>query len=435
MRKLFIQFYLLLASCFLLALMLAGLVYKEVAEQSGDRALADLLRTTLTLIQAELNDVPQSEWPQKLASLDHDLGFNISLQRLSSLPIDQPTVKALEEGDIVMLEDDYTLMQKVERSPYVLVAGPMNYLVFLHQLKWFDYGLLAMIGLSLAIPVLLWMRPHWNELMQLEAGAKQLSEGHFNARVDLSANSGLQPLARGFNRMAENVEHLLASKQSLLNAVAHELRTPLARLRYRLALLDLDTQQQQAQAGIERDLDSIGLLVDELLLHARLSRPDLPLAPQTIDPGPWLAQRLDDLGTRYPALTTRLTLRHTALYADSALLARAVDNLLSNAGRYANQEVHILVGADEQQQWIRVEDDGQGIPEADRQRVLEPFVRLDPSRDRAEGGHGLGLAIVQEILRAHQGYVDIGHSPLGGAAITLCWPLQPVTKPNKTQQS
>ncbi|SCK16414.1 two-component system sensor histidine kinase RstB [Vogesella sp. LIG4] len=432
MRKLFIQFYLLLIVSFLLAVVLAGLVYKQVAEKTGDRALADLLKTSLSLIELELRDTPEAQWPQMLHTLERDLGFSVSMQRLEDLPIDSATQSALRDGNIVMLEDDDVFLQRMAKSPYALVAGPMSYLVFLHELKWFDYALLALIGLSLAIPVLLWMRPHWNELTQLERGAKALSEGEFSARVQLPARSGLQPLAQGFNQMASNVERLLESKQTLINAVAHELRTPLARLRYRLALLDVELDDA-TQAGIERDLGNVGALIDELLLHARLSRPDLPLQWQRLEIQGWLQQRQEDLATEYSALRVDIQQTVGAIYGDSVLLTRAMDNLLGNAARYARKKLLVRVYEIDGEQYFSVGDDGPGIPPAERQRVMEPFVRLDPSRDRAEGGHGLGLAIVQQIMLAHHGRVEVGESPLGGALFTLCWPLQQdVTSTNKS---
>lgn len=423
MRKLFIQFYLLLIFSFLVAVSLAGLVYKEVAEKAGDRALADLLQTTLTLIEHTLDGVPQAQWAQELAKLDDELDFSVSLQPLATLPLDAASRQALLQGDIVMLEDELVYLQRVKQSPFVLVAGPMSYLVFLHELKWLDYALLAMIGLSLAIPVLVWMRPHWNELMQLEQAAKQLRQGQFQARVALAPASGLQPLASGFNLMADSVQRLLESKQTLINAVAHELRTPLARLRYRLALLDI-AADSPVQQGIERDLDSIGALIDELLLHARLGRPDLPLQPQTLAADDWLQQRLDDLAGHYPGLRLRRYVYHPTLCGDNLLLARAVDNLLHNAARYGNGDIELTFACENGLQQLSVADNGPGIAEADRNRVLEPFVRLDPSRQAGQGGYGLGLAIVKQVMLAHHGEVRIDSSVLGGARFTLSWPQQ-----------
>ena len=423
MRKLFIQFYLLLIFSFLVAVSLAGLVYKTVAEKAGDRALADLLQTTLTLIEHTLDDTPEAQWPAELAKLDHELDFNVALKPLQSLPLDKAAMQSLKDGDIVMLESELLYLQRIKDSQYALVAGPMNYLVFMHELKWLDYALLTMIGLSLAIPVLVWMRPHWNELVQLENAAKQLSQGQFEARVSLSTTSGLQPLATGFNHMAQSVERLLESKQTLINAVAHELRTPLARLRYRMALLDADAANP-VHEGIERDLSSIGSLIDELLLHARLGRPDLPMQPVSLPAEPWLRQRLDDLTSHHPQLQARLFNYHDSVYGDDTLLARALDNLLINAARYGQGEIALSFGVVNGEQQLSVADNGKGIAEADRSRVLEPFVRLDPSRDKGQGGYGLGLAIVQQIMLAHHGRVEIDHSPLGGACFRLCWPLK-----------
>jgi two-component system sensor histidine kinase RstB len=421
MRKLFIQFYLLLVFSFLVAVSLAGLVYKTVAEKAGDRALADLLQTTLTLIEHTLDDTPEAQWPAELAKLDHELDFNVALKPLQSLPLDKKAMQSLADGDIVMLESELLYLQRIKDSQYALVAGPMNYLVFMHELKWLDYALLTMIGLSLAIPVLVWMRPHWNELVQLENAAKQLSQGQFEARVSLSTTSGLQPLATGFNHMAQSVERLLESKQTLINAVAHELRTPLARLRYRMALLDADAASTVSE-GIERDLSSIGSLIDELLLHARLGRPDLPMQPALLPAEAWLRQRLDDLTSHHPQLQVRLFNYHDTLYGDDTLLARALDNLLINAARYGQGEIALSFGIVNGEQQLSVADNGKGIAETDRSRVMEPFVRLDPSREKGQGGYGLGLAIVQQIMLAHHGRVEIDHSPLGGACFRLCWP-------------
>jgi len=423
MRKLFIQFYLLLIFSFLVAVSLAGLVYKEVAEKAGDRALADLLQTTLTLIEHTLDGVPQAQWQQELAKLDRDLDFSIALQTVDKLPLDGASRQALLRGDIVMLEDELVYLQRVKQSQFVLVAGPMNYLVFLHELKWLDYALLAMIGLSLAIPVLVWMRPHWNELMQLEQAAKQLRQGQFQARVALAPGSGLQPLASGFNLMADSVQRLLESKQTLINAVAHELRTPLARLRYRLALLDIEPDSA-TQQGIERDLDSVGILIDELLLHARLGRPDLPMHPQTLAADTWIVQRLDDLRGHYPALRLRSYIYHDVLCGDDKLLTRAVDNLLHNAARYGEGDIEVTYACEHGMQQLSVADNGRGIDEADRKRVLEPFVRLDAGRASSQSGYGLGLAIVKQVMLAHQGQVMIDESALGGARFTLSWPQQ-----------
>ncbi|OWY39047.1 two-component system sensor histidine kinase RstB [Xenophilus sp. AP218F] len=422
MRRLFIQFYLLLMACFLVAVIMVGVVYKQAVDDVGERYLADLLRTTLNLIEADLRGVPEDRWSETLANADYGFNFRVKVEKMSSYILDEDSKEALDRGEIVMLEDKYLFLQKLQDSNYLLVAGPLRYLFFLHRLKWFDYALLGMLGLSLAIPVFLWMRPHWRDLVALEKTAGKLAGGDFSARVDLPPHSGVRQLGVAFNHMADNIAALLNSKRALTNAVAHELRTPLARLRYRLALLEGDEETPERQA-IERDLTAIDKLVEELLFHAKLDRPEAPLNPVSFDAIPWMRDRIagqaalaQEIHWREPdASSLQIT-------ADEHLITRALDNLLSNARRHAQSQVQAGVALEEQHYVITVDDDGPGIPESDRERVFDPFVRLDESRGRKTGGHGLGLAIVAGIARAHRGQVKIETSPLGGARFVLRWP-------------
>ncbi|MBV8047364.1 MAG: two-component system sensor histidine kinase RstB [Paludibacterium sp.] len=436
MRKLFIQFYLLLIGCFLVAVILVGVVYKQAVDKVGERYLSDLLRTTLSLIETELRGVPQELWQEKLSQDDHRFTFHVKLERESAYDLDDASRAALARGEIVMLENNYLFLQKIENSDYVLVAGPLRYLFFLHQLKWFDYALLALIGLSLAFPVLLWMRPHWRDLMTLEQTATRLAHGHFSARARLPESSGVRRVGQAFNRMADSIAELLASKKALTNAVAHELRTPLARLRYRLELLDdADAPAHQAMA---RDLDEIDRLIEELLLHAKLDRPEAPLTPSTFDAASWLDDRIAGQMSLAPTLSWMrqpLEPGSAVITADHHLLTRVLDNLLSNARRYTNTLVRVSLRLEKGQHVLIVDDDGPGIPQEDRERVFSPFVRLDSSRHRSTGGHGLGLAIVERIARAHRGQVRIDTSPEGGARFIFTWPegllLHSVTRGNK----
>lgn len=437
MRKLFIQFYLLLIGCFLVAVILVGVVYKQAVDKVGERYLSDLLRTTLSLIETELRGVPQELWLEKLSQDDHRFTFHVRLERESAYDLDDASREALARGEIVMLENNYLFLQKIENSDYVLVAGPLRYLFFLHQLKWFDYALLALIGLSLAIPVLFWMRPHWRDLMTLEQTAIKLAHGHFSARARLPESSGVRRVGQAFNRMADSIAELLASKKSLTNAVAHELRTPLARLRYRLELLDLP-DDSPARAAMSRDLDEIDKLIEELLLHAKLDRPEAPLAPATFDAASWLDDRIAGQSSLAPQLKwvrQPLDPGAEAITADRHLITRVLDNLLSNARRYTNTLVRVTLKQEKGMHVLIVDDDGPGIPPEDRERVFSPFVRLDISRDRSTGGHGLGLAIVERIARAHRGQVRVEASPEGGARFLFIWPegllLHSVTRGNK----
>lgn len=432
MRRLFIQFYLLLIVCFMVAAVAVGVVYKRAINDMGDRYLSDLLRITLTMIENDLKGVPPELWGETLSKIDYGVAFKVRVERASDYPLDEEAEQALKRDQIVMLSDSYLFLQRMPDSDYLLVAGPLRYLFFLHQLQWLDYLLLGLIGLSLAIPVLLWMRPHWRSLLALERTAGALEHGQFGERVELSPRSSVYRLGQAFNRMAGGIEALIASKKRLIDAVAHELRTPLARLRYRMAMLD-GAASAPVLAGMERDIDAIDSQIEELLLHSRLDRPEVPLHPESFAVEPWLAERLADARALAPELDWQLApLTLPLAWGDRALLSRALDNLLGNARRYASHTVRVTLSEAEAHYRLSVDDDGCGIPEPERARVLEPFVRLDVSRGRDTGGYGLGLAIVSAVARAHRGTVEVQPSPLGGARIVLCWPqhVHPVTQGN-----
>ncbi|MGO3911639.1 ATP-binding protein, partial [Huaxiibacter chinensis] len=108
---------------------------------------------------------------------------------------------------------------------------------------------------------------------------------------------------------------------------------------------------------------------------------------------------------------------------DMRLMERVLDNLINNALRYSEKTLRVSLAAEESQARLTVEDDGSGIAADERDKIFEPFVRLDPSRDRATGGCGLGLAIVHSIAQAMGGQVSCETSDLGGAKFTFCWPI------------
>ncbi|ELQ6159674.1 two-component system sensor histidine kinase RstB [Cronobacter dublinensis] len=425
MKKLFIQFYLLLFVCFLVMTMLVGLVYKFTAERAGRQSLDDLMKSSLYLMRSELREIPPHEWNKTIKELDLNLSFKLRIQPLSQFHLDDINSRRLREGDIVALDDEYTFIQRIPRSHYVLAVGPVPYLYFLHQMRLLDIALIALIAISLALPVFIWMRPHWQEMLRLEAAAQRLGEGHLDERIHFDKASSFSRLGVAFNQMANNINALIASKKQLIDGIAHELRTPLVRLRYRLEMSDnLSATESQA---LNRDIGQLEALIQELLTYERLDRPQTelhlthPVLPR------WLHEYVDDARSLHPERELMLSRVDEGDYGalDMRLMERVLDNLVNNGLRYSEQRLRIGLSLQGAQATLEVEDDGPGIPEEERSRVFEPFVRLDPSRDRATGGCGLGLAIVQSIATAMSGQVSVAQSTLGGAHFRFSWPVVP----------
>ncbi|EOL9071003.1 two-component system sensor histidine kinase RstB [Cronobacter turicensis] len=423
MKKLFIQFYLLLFVCFLVMTMLVGLVYKFTAERAGRQSLDDLMKSSLYLMRSELREIPPHEWNKTIKELDLNLSFKLRIQPMNQFHLDDINNRRLREGEIVALDEEYTFIQRIPRSHYVLAVGPVPYLYFLHQMRLLDIALIALIAISLALPVFIWIRPHWQEMLRLESAAQRLGEGHLDERIHFDKASSFSRLGVAFNQMANNINALIVSKKQLIDGIAHELRTPLVRLRYRLEMSDnLSASESQA---LNRDIGQLEALIEELLTYARLDRPQTELHLTHPALPRWLHDYVDDVRLLHPERELIVTRVDEGDYGalDMRLMERVLDNLVNNALRYSEQRLRIGLSLDGAQATLEVEDDGTGIPEDERSRVFEPFVRLDPSRDRATGGCGLGLAIVHSIATAMSGEVSVTQSDLGGAHFRFRWPV------------
>jgi two-component system sensor histidine kinase RstB len=219
---------------------------------------------------------------------------------------------------------------------------------------------------------------------------------------------------------------LLTLQRDLLHGVAHEFRSPMARIQFALEMLeDADEEEQyELRNGIHQALNDLDKLVQELLYYARLkdSQSEVIMAPVILNT--LLASCIDQVSEFYPQ--TRFYLHadpdNTPVLADERLMKRMIVNLLRNAGRFADSQCKISFQHSDQNTRIKVEDDGTGIPPGKTQRIFEPFTRLDPSRSRDSGGCGLGLAIVASIVSKHQWSIAISDSNLGGACFEISIP-------------
>jgi signal transduction histidine kinase len=262
------------------------------------------------------------------------------------------------------------------------------------------------------------------EAMRAEVDA--ISAAALHRRVpDPPAGDEIGRLARTMNRMLGRLEQAQARQRRLVADAAHELRSPVASIRQHaevaLAHPDRTTTSGLAATVLAEDL-RLQRLAEDLLLLTRADEHSLALRRRPVD--------LDDLvfdEARRLREATRLRVDTTAVSAgrvdgDAAGLRRVLRNLGDNAARHAAGHLALSVAEGDGQVVLAVDDDGPGIPDADRERVFERFVRLDDARARDDGGSGLGLAIVAELVAAHGGTVAVASSPLGGARVQVALP-------------
>jgi two-component system, OmpR family, sensor histidine kinase RstB len=234
-------------------------------------------------------------------------------------------------------------------------------------------------------------------------------------------------LERHFNVMADQVQTLLGSHHQLVQAVAHEIRTPLSRVSFGLEMMALattDEERARREGEVREELEELDELVGELLTFTRYDAGTAELLTAEVDVRAAVDEQLGRLDPEREdvALVADEVPADLLATAHPRSFRRVLRNLMANAQRFASSQVTIRAHTDGDTVVLTVDDDGPGISEADRARIFEPFARLDDSRDRATGGVGLGLAIVRRILEAHGGSVRIEDAPGGGARFVTRWP-------------
>ncbi len=226
----------------------------------------------------------------------------------------------------------------------------------------------------------------------------------------------LRQATRAFNRMTARIRRLVDDRTLLLAAVSHDLRTMLTRLRLRAELIEDREQREKAAA----DLDEMNAMLDATLAFARDEAADE--RPGPVDLAALLRTLVEDLSDAGRS-TSYDGPRRLVVSGRPVALRRLFENLLDNAVRYGGEARAALQRRGEGRVEVLVDDRGPGIPEALRERVFDPFFRVEGSRSRDTGGTGLGLAVVRAIVRRHDGTVRLEDRPDGGLRVRVTLPL------------
>ena len=269
-------------------------------------------------------------------------------------------------------------------------------------------------------------------LEKLKRGADALAEGKLDTRVEVEGRDEIAALATAMNGMAAQLQQLIRNRKELTAAVSHELRSPLARLKISLEMAaepGIETGRRERHLNeVASDIEELESLIDTLLLSSRLELADFPLNPEEFE----VSGLIQEIGRRYDRV--RVEGDAGSVVADRRLLARAIVNLVENALRASEPEtpVDLRVASADSGVVIEVIDQGPGVPLQDRERIFEPFQRVDASRSRESGGVGLGLAIACRIAQRHGGKLTLEPSDVG-ARFRLTVPRSPATAQGRVE--
>ena len=436
LSKLFFNFYLLAMGSFVAIAFTADFVISTAQRGITDDYARRFMRGTITLIEDELFRHPRREWEKRLKDIDDKFSYRLGIVERISLDhtLTPKQVIKLDAGDIAIDHDGDIMYHRLGTSSKVLVVGPLassrnpeltDRLPLELRLRLLTWSL---IGVIFAIALWFWIRPVWRDLETLRQTARDLGDGHFDARSPPARSQLFAPLSDTMNNMAERIRQLLATHRELSCGISHELRTPIARMRFALEMLaetDEASERERLWAMMEADLDELDQLIDTSLTYARFER-EAPEAHFTsVRFAEWLDDEVDAvrlLGRQLDVTVNTENLPESLFVdLDRKAMPYALRNLLRNAFKYASQRIMVSAELVDDHILVHVDDDGIGIPEDEREHIFSAFTRLDRSRDRSTGGYGLGLAIARRVLELHGGTATAGTSPLGGARFTLSW--------------
>ena len=421
MLRLYLRLYLILALGLAGSIWLVNFGLDTYMPESNETYNREALRGPAWALVEQLRPVQAEARQARLDELQPHYGLRLKLVQRDNQHLSEREQKLLAAGQVVVREDFMKFLAPIDDGPQLLeIKLP-------EEPKWLYLWAYGFLGVSLAIVLYFWVRPHWRDLEHIRLAAQRFGDNDLGSRILLPSRSTVRSLAGHFNQMAERIEGLIANQRELTNAVSHELRTPIARLSFELDQLRQQSDPRQSRALINdmyADLGELEEMVSELLTYASLEPGATQVTREHIEAHSWLDSVIGAVALEAEAQGGQLSLRTCevdVIQIEPRFMARAVINLLRNAIRYADRRVEVSLVKFGSGYEVRVNDDGPGVPLEGRTKIFEPFLRLDASRDRRTGGFGLGLALVKRVSQWHGGQVEVLDSEWGGASFRMTW--------------
>ncbi|WDE11895.1 sensor histidine kinase [Thalassomonas haliotis] len=418
----------LLAVIFIATLGLGWLfdrVYEQynASETSSEISAVSVLEKLGLDLAVTLEQLPNKKQFIELWSTQHQ--YQLSLVALKDFPLPEKLLDEVKSGKSLLLETNNNL------AFHYYLPGSEQLLVLKSPLLNIDpsmkpqnYIFTLLFYFALLLLFLLWLAPLVYRLLVLRRTAKSFGEGLLNQRINTKGISYIRDIEIEFNFMAQRIEDLIADVKLLSSAVSHDLRTPLARIRFGIDTLQEEDDpilRRRFEKKISNNVDEMTSLVETLLSYARLDQAMLELKKERLN----LSDLVEFcLNNKKSAAVHIQWIKDDdiSLFGDKRYMVLLLNNLLQNAINYGDGQVSLSLISQQTKVVLTIEDNGAGIPLTEQENILKPFVR-GKGDNNAVKGHGIGLAIVKRIIDWHQGELSVGHSAkLGGAKFTVLLP-------------
>ncbi|AEA69619.1 MULTISPECIES: ATP-binding protein [Pseudomonas] len=424
MLRLFLGLFLVMTIGLVLALQTVDRTFDALLDGEMQHYNQEAVRGQAWSLVEQLRGLDDSARERQLETVRPHYGLGLALVERDQLSLSTQEKAELSQGLLVM-RDQYTqFISRIDDGSQLLsikLPAEPSLMPFYITVAY------MMIAIMIGFVLFFWVRPHWRDLEKLRLAAERFGGNDLSVRIQLSKRSNIRDLAEHFNLMAARIEGLIANQRELTNAVSHELRTPIARLSFELDQLKQQPDPSQNRELIDdmyADLGELEEMVSELLTYASLEQGATVIVREDIQARDWLYSVVGSVALEAEAAGVQLLIAECpvgVVRIEPRFMARAVINLLRNAIRYADERVQVSLTRAGDHYEVRVNDDGPGVPLDGREKIFEPFSRLDASRDRRTGGFGLGLALVRRVSQSHRGHVEVTDSPWGGASFRMTW--------------
>ena len=382
------------------------------------------LESTFHLFEQRLAEAPLEQREGIAATLADDIGVGVRLLERDDVYLNQTSEHRLPV--LVDADGNTSYLHEAESVDAIIRLGPITEptdSVLLNLLPPLFY-------LSIFVLVGLWLRPLLRDINVISDGAQRFAADYREPLSTAGQTTELRALAKNLDEMAARLSGVLRSQKELIAALSHEMRTPLARIRFALAVIGdrSDEKLSEELAAMNDDVQEIDDLIASMLNYARLDHPDIKMHWQAVPARAWLEQVTNKSRTDAVQIEGHIEDAPDKVWMDPRLMELALSNLLVNATKYTENNVRCSLAQKDKHYVLTVEDDGKGIPEDARDKVFKAFARIDDSRNRETGGYGLGLAVVARVAELHGGAASVDSSrSLGGACFSICWPQRGLT--------
>lgn len=397
-----------------------------------NQTIKDTMHWVIHIILRELNSTSKENWPLVLNKLQTIFGMPLKVIPNNSDIITHKMREDLNAYEIAYLKPETdkpisTLYLPTSDPQTLLVIGPIQYspLSSLFSVAQHYYFISFVLASIFSVVFLTWLFSR--NVLKIYQITKRYSKGDFKEQTKISPFSILHGVYKNVVSMGNNLKRLIQSQQNMTRFVAHEVRTPLATMQFALDSLkkenNLSEGTQKKLISIQEDIDDINKLISYFLLYYKSASHELKLKTELLNICSWLK----NIVKRYELSNINVTLKlpsqeNIMIRFDPDLLKHVVDNLITNALKFAKQNVLVSLAVEKHYVEIYVEDDGRSVSELDIKNIFEPFVTLNTDHDL--GKHiGLGLTIAKSIIELHNGSIAVSQSiQLGGAKFIIKLP-------------